>query len=93
MTCGGSMMRTSLNPLAHLVDAAAAEWLAAEGASEDRRERLRHSISKRFALGDQQALSFHGLTYILTLSREPGDGSPDSCSISVHEIAGAETGH
>jgi len=88
MTCGGSMMRTNLQPLAHLVDAAAEKWLAVEDAAESEQLPIWEEITTSFRIGDQPELTFHGLRYQLRISLN--DGTPPEHSqalrIHVHEI-------
>lgn len=82
-------MRTSFQPLAHLVDAAAEKWLAAESAAESDRLAVRSEITRAFRIGDNSELTFHGLRYLLRIARregEPGDGSHEFV-VEVHEIA------
>ena len=84
MSCGGSMMRTSMQPLAHLVDAAAERWLLAESAGGTEQQRVRDEIARAFQLGDKPELTFHGRKYLLTVSR---GALPDQILLDVHEIA------
>lgn len=74
------MMRTSHQPLAHLVDNTAEKWLAAEQASE--RERLQREILCTFPLGERTELTFHGARFLLSIFREESG----EC-IRVHRIA------
>ncbi len=82
------MMRTSLQPLAHLVDAAAEKWLAVENASEQERMLARDEITQAFRLGDRTELTFHGLRYLLSIIRSDHakSGETDLFRIEVHEI-------
>jgi hypothetical protein len=88
MSCGGNMMRTSLQPLAHLVDAAAEKWLAAEHASEQERAIVRQEITQAFRIGDRSELTFHGLRYLLSIIRsdEEPPNQPQQFLIEVHQI-------
>lgn len=89
MGCGGSMLRTSMQPLAHLVDAAAEKWLAAEDASELKRRAVREEITQQFRIGDNRELTFHGQRYLLRVFRVVGTspaGSSES-HVEVHEIS------
>jgi hypothetical protein len=83
MSCGGSMMRTSLNPLATLVDAAAEKWLAVVDATEQDQRPVWEEITDSFRIGDKQELTFHGLRYQMCISRNKPD---QTLSIDVHEI-------
>jgi hypothetical protein len=89
MSCGGSMMRATFQPLAHLVDAAAVKWLAVEHGSESERRATQIEISRTFSIGDRNELTFHGARYLLTLSNlDNGDTDEKSgYEIEVHEIA------
>ena len=90
-------MRTSLKPLAHLVDAAAEQWLAAEHESPQRQLDVSNQIANSFRLGERSELTFHGIEYILTLERIsqedvashfPSSGNfGDNTRITVHKIA------
>ena len=83
------MMRASHQPLAHLVDAAAEKWLAAEHASEREQRIARDDITQAFRIGDKSELTFHGLRYLLTIlrSEDEDSGLPQEFRIKVHEIA------
>ena len=83
------MMRASHQPLAHLVDAAAEKWLAAEHASEREQRSARDDITQAFRIGDKSELTFHGLRYLLTILRSEHEdsGRPQEFRIKVHEIA------
>ena len=83
------MMRTTFQPLAHLVDAAAEKWLAVEQGTESERRSTRMEISRTFSIGDRDELTFHGALYLLTLSRSNSPGIDDASAyeIDVHEIA------
>jgi hypothetical protein len=90
MSCGGNMMRTSFQPLAHLVDAAAEKWVAAENASEREQSAVRHEITNSFRIGDNFEMTFHGIKYQLIISRCSSANSairPREFSIRVHEIS------
>jgi len=76
------MMRSGLQPLAALVDAAAEKWLAAESADAVERDRVQREIAGSFNIGDKDELTFHGSRYILTVFRQAGQNSVD-----VHRIA------
>ena len=80
MTCGGNLLRTSQQPLARLVDSAAARWLSADGLPAAAREALRREIATKFPLGDLPALTLHGLDFTLTL--EAGSET----IVSAHQI-------
>lgn len=80
------MMRAPFQPLAHLVDAIAEKWCAAEDLSVEERKRVHAEITRSFQLGDQPELTFHGVRYLLTLTRAPGSSEP---VVSVHRIKGA----
>lgn len=69
MSCGGGMMRTSQNPLAELVDAVAEKWQAVADATAAEQAPVREEIVRSFKLGDLPELSFHGLRYVLTISK------------------------
>jgi len=88
MSCGGSMMRTNLQPLAHLVDAAAQKWLAVADATEQNQQSVRDEITASFRIGDNPELTFHGLRYQLCISRNDDTLSDQSqvFYIQVHEI-------
>jgi hypothetical protein len=88
MSCGGSMMRTNLQPLAHLVDAAAQKWLAVADATEQNQQSVRDEITASFRIGDNPELTFHGLRYQLCISRNDDTLSDQSqvFNIQVHEI-------
>ena len=77
------MMRTSMQPLAHLVDAAAAKWVGVEHASAYEQRIVREEITRSFRIGDRDELTFHGRQYLLTIFRAGSAG----LSVSVHEIA------
>jgi len=83
MSCGGNMMRTSQQPLAHLVDAAALTWLAVEAAGPAEQDVVREEITTTFGLADNPELTYHGIKYLLTISRS-GTAS-DQLLIHVHE--------
>jgi len=89
MSCGGNMMRTSLQPLAHLVDAAAEKWLAVEHASVSEQQAVNAEITQAFRIGDKPELTFHGLRYLLTVLRDEDDrpGQLHSYKVQVHKIA------
>ena len=89
MSCGGNMMRTSLQPLAHLVDAAAEKWLAVEHASEQKQQIVRNEITDVFRIGDKPELTFHGRQYLLSIMRCEAEQPHQSADflIKVHEIA------
>lgn len=93
MTCGGSMMRASQNPLAGLIDAVSAEWLLVEHLSTAAREHIYREITGQFDIGDRQEITFHGLEYQLTIERINDERTNDLASrpkktlkISVHQI-------
>lgn len=77
-------MRTSMQPLAHLVDAAAEKWLAAEASSVIEQQDVAAEITQAFRIGGKPELTFHGLRYLLTVS-QPAD--TQQFGIAVHEIA------
>lgn len=83
------MMRTSHQPLAHLVDAAAEKWLAAENSSEQEQLIVTKEITQAFRIGDHSELTFHGLRYLLNIIRDEDvqSGQPPKFLIEVHEIA------
>ena len=81
------MMRTSFQPLAHLVDAAAEKWVAAENASEREQSAVRHEITNSFRIGDNFEMTFHGIKYQLIISRCSSATRPREFSIRVHEIS------
>ncbi|MGI9329950.1 MAG: hypothetical protein ACR2QB_04475 [Gammaproteobacteria bacterium] len=84
------MMRTSHQPLAHLVDAAAQKWLAAAQLTANQQSILHTEITQAFRIGDNPRLTFHGLRYLMTIARETGNNEigPDAeLRIHVHEIA------
>ena len=82
------MMRTSHQPLAHLVDAAAEKWLAVESASEQEQLVVSKEITQAFRIGDRTELTFHGLRYLLSIVRRDNRQAeqPDAFRIEVHEI-------
>ena len=88
MSCGGSMMRTNLQPLAVLVDAAAEKWLAVEDAAESEQLSVREEIINGFGIGDKPELTFHGLRYQLCISQNKGIPADQAQTfhIDVHEI-------
>ena len=81
------MMRTNVQPLAHLVDAAAETWLAADALGTAERNRVETEITRKFHIGDLDELTFHGLRYQLTITRD-GEASSNSnkLTVGVHEI-------
>lgn len=84
------MMRTSHQPLAHLVDAAAQKWLAAAQLTADQQRILHTEITQAFRIGDNARLTFHGLRYLMTIARvtdTDGVGPDAEVRIHVHEIA------
>lgn len=83
------MMRASFQPLAHLVDAAAAKWLAAEHGSCQAKSAVRNEITRAFRIGDMPELTFHGFRYLLIISRTDRvrGGAADELRIEVHEIS------
>jgi hypothetical protein len=85
MSCGGSMMRTNLHPLASLVDAAAEKWLAVIDATEQDQLPVWKEITGSFGIADKQELTFHGLRYQMCISRNEPD-QVQSLKIDVHEI-------
>jgi hypothetical protein len=89
MSCGGSMMRTNLQPLAHLVDAAAEKWLLAEAGTAADQETARRKISQSFWIGERPELTFHGLKFLLTISHSETHSTPADPHylVSVHKIA------
>jgi hypothetical protein len=89
MSCGGSMMRANLQPLAHLVDAAAEQWLLAEAGNAVSQETARREISQSFWIGDRPELTFHGQKFLLTISRSETLSTPAEPHylVSVHKIA------
>ncbi len=82
------MMRTNLQPLAHLVDAAAQKWLAVADATEQNQQSVRDEITASFRIGDNLELTFHGLRYQLCISRNDDtlSGQSQVFDIQVHEI-------
>jgi hypothetical protein len=86
MSCGGNMMRAGQQPLAHLVDAAAVRWLAAEDSSAADKAALLDEITGLFGLGDRPEITYHGLRFLLTVSRNEAAGQ-GTISIAIHEIA------
>jgi len=82
------MMRTTFQPLAHLVDAAAEKWLTVEHGNESERRAMQTEISRTFRIGDRDELTFHGARYLLTLSRSESLTTEDSSTyeIDVHQI-------
>lgn len=83
------MMRTSMQPLAHLVDAVAEKWVAVEDASEQKRRAVREEITQQFRIGDNPELTFHGQRYLLRVFRAVGTSPAGSSRIhvEVHEIS------
>ena len=82
------MMRTSLNPLATLVDAAAEKWLAVADAAEGDQLPVWEKITSNFRIGDKSELTFHGLRYQMCITRDDAK-LPDQMQalhIDVHEI-------
>ena len=80
-------MRAGQQPLAHLVDAAAVRWLEAEHASLAEKSALRDEITGLFGLGDRPEITYHGLRYLLTVSRDEPTDEHSLLHIDVHEIA------
>lgn len=82
-------MRTSVQPLAHLVDAAAQKWLVAEKSSEQEQLIVTKEITQAFRIGDNSELTFHGLRYLLRILRceDKQPGQSQEFRIEVHEIA------
>ena len=82
-------MRSSHQPLAHLVDAAAEQWLAAEHAPENEKLIVGKEIAGAFRISDNSRLTFHGLRYLLSIShnQNQGSGRTPEFLIEVHEIA------
>ncbi len=82
------MMRTNLQPLAHLVDAAAEKWLAAVDAPAKDCLAVREEITGSFRIGENLELTFHGLRYQLRICRHDRSitGLPPTFHIHVHEI-------
>ena len=81
------MMRTPIQPLAHLVDAAAERWLEAKHASEQERLAISNRIIQAFPIGKNPKLTFHGLRYLLSITGIENDLNGPSFRIEVHEIA------
>jgi len=83
------MMRASHQPLAHLVDAAAEKWLAAEQSAEREQLSITKEITQAFRIGDNSELTFHGLRYLLRIIRCESAQASESQKfrIEVHEIA------
>ena len=81
------MMRTSQNPLADLVDAAAEKWLAVETAPAAKKAAIQAEIIDKFSIGDRDELTFHGQAYLLTIRRT---AKTAAFEITVHEIAVAD---
>ena len=82
------MMKSTQQPLAHLVDAAAENWLRAESLPVAARLQVELDISRRFNPGERDELTFHGMHYQLTIERcRPREDVPDEYIISVHRIA------
>ena len=89
------MMRTSLQPLAHLVDAAAEKWLAAESCNAAEQDAIRKEITEAFWIADRDELTFHGQRFLLTVSRRTtnsdahldNEAEPPEYDVSVHKIA------
>ncbi|MDP6436165.1 MAG: hypothetical protein QF790_04310 [Gammaproteobacteria bacterium] len=77
MTCGGSMMRTSQNPLAELVDAVAEKWQAVADASPAKQLPVKEEIARSFSTGDLPELTFHGLRFVLTITKQDKRDSRD----------------
>ena len=83
-------MRTSYQPLAHLVDAAAEKWLAVEQAAGREQLIVSKEITQAFHIGDSSKLTFHGLRYLLSITRIIENECPGRVReflIEVHEIA------
>ena len=80
-------MRSSQQPLAHLVDGAAEKWLAVEHASATEQERVSEEIIGTFSIGNRSELTFHGLRYLLSIIRGNASDSDGLLHIKVHEIA------
>lgn len=82
-------MRTSFQPLAHLVDAAAEKWLAVAHASDGEQLLVSNEITRAFRIGDNAELTFHGLRYLLGITRVDNmrSGRTNEFRIEVHEIA------
>ena len=84
MSCGGGMLRTSHQPLAHLVDQAAERWLAVEHRATDERRAASADITDSFNIGDNERMTFHGLRYLLTVINT---GPARPYRIEIHAIA------
>ena len=85
-------MRASLQPLAHLVDAAAEKWVAVEDASTEEQLRVNQEITAAFRIGDRAELTFHGLRYLLSIIRDYDITADNSAAhtpefrVEVHKI-------
>jgi hypothetical protein len=88
MSCGGNMMRTNLQPLAVLVDAAAEKWLAVADAAEPDQLPVWKEITSSFRIGDNSELTFHGLRYQMCISRNDAllPDQMQALHLAVHEI-------
>jgi hypothetical protein len=83
------MMRAGLQPLAHLVDAAAEKWLAVEDAPAEQQLPVNLEITQAFQIGDRAELTFHGQRYLLSIIRN-SNCSPDELPqfrVEIHKIA------
>lgn len=83
-SCGGSMMKASLNPLAHLVDGVAARWLVRDELTAEQRALIRDEILRAFRIGDRTELTFHGGRYALTIRQDAAE--PGGHSIIAREL-------
>ena len=83
------MMRTSFQPLAHLVDAAAEKWLAVENSARNEKVSVSREITGGFRIGDHDEMTFHGLKYQLVIKRRDLAARKlgQEFLISVHKIA------
>lgn len=79
-------MRGSPQPLAHLVDAVAKRWLAVEHASAREKLIAGAEITQAFNIGDNPELTFHGIRFLLTISRCENSDQSGELRIEVHEI-------
>ena len=81
------MMRTSHQPLAHLVDRQAERWLTAERNTPAERASIESDIAGAFNIGNNDRMTFHGQRFLLTIINNTSAESEQSYRIEVHEIA------
>ncbi|MBS94065.1 MAG: hypothetical protein CL799_06450 [Chromatiales bacterium] len=83
MTCGGGRMRTSQNPLAELVDAVAKKWQVVADPTPAEQLPVKEEIARSFGTGELPELTFHGLRFVLTISKRGKRGKRDSRDFDI----------